>query len=114
MEQTKTYERFPLWIVGLSNLLAVLIYGLGAYILAGFGLWLSGLYLFYCLGLEFRLLKGHCINCYYYGKVCGFGKGKLCSWLFKKGDPRKFGATDISWASMLPDFLVLLWPVVGG
>lgn len=114
MEQTKTYECFPLWIVGLSNLLAVSIYGLGAYILSGFGIWLSGLYLLYCLWLELRLLKGSCVNCYYYGKACGFGKGKLCSWLFKKGDPRKFSETEISWASMLPDFLVLLGPVLGG
>ena len=114
MDQTKTYERFPLRMVGLSNLVAVLIYGLGAYLLAGFGLWLSGLYLLYCLGLEFRLLKGHCVDCYYYGKVCGFGKGKLCSWLFKRGNPRKFTETDVSWTNMLPDFVVLLWPVLGG
>jgi hypothetical protein len=114
VEQTKTYERFPFWIVGLSNLLTILIYGLGAYILWGFGIWLSGLYLLYCLWLELRLLKESCVNCYYYGKVCGFGKGKLCSWLFKKGDPRKFCETEISWASMLPDFLVLLGAVLGG
>ncbi|MFN8457023.1 MAG: hypothetical protein U0401_20550 [Anaerolineae bacterium] len=114
MEQTKTYECFPFWMVGLSNLVTVSIYGFGAYILSGFGLWLSGLYLLYCLGLELRLLQRHCINCYYYGKVCGFGKGKLCAWLFKKGDPRKFNQHNISWAGMLPDFLVLLGPVLGG
>jgi hypothetical protein len=42
------------------------------------------------------------------------GKGKLCSWLFKKGDPRKFNAQTISWTGMLPDFLVLVGPVLGG
>lgn len=114
MEQVKVYERFPFWIVGLSNFVGVAIYLVGAYILAGFGLWLAGLYLLYCLGLELRLLKAGCVNCYYYGKACGFGKGKLCSWLFKKGDPRKFSETDISWAGMLPDLVVLLWPVVVG
>lgn len=114
MEQTKVYERYPFWIVGLSNFVGVAIYLIGAYVLAGFGLWMAGLYLLYCLGLELRLLKGHCVDCYYYGKTCGFGKGKLCSWLFKKGDPRKFSEMEISWASMLPDLVVLLWPVVGG
>lgn len=114
MKQTNIYECFPIWTVVLSNFVGLSIYLVGAYILAGFGLWLAGLYLLYCLALEFRLLKGHCVNCYYYGKVCGFGKGKLCSWLFKPGDPRKFMETEISWANMVPDFIVLLWPVVGG
>jgi len=112
--QTKVYERFPIWIVILSNFVGLSIYLIGAYVLAGFGLWVAGLYLLYGLGLELRLLKGHCVNCYYYGKSCGFGKGKLCSWLFKHGDPRKFAETEISWTNMLPDFVVLLWPVLGG
>lgn len=114
MGQTKVFERFPIWIVVLSNFVGALIYLIGAYILAGFGLWMAGLYLLYCLGLEIRLLKGHCVNCYYYGKVCGFGKGKLCAWLFRQGEPRKFTEVDISWANMLPDLLVLLWPLLGG
>jgi hypothetical protein len=112
--QTKIFERYPIRIVVLSNFVSLSIYLIGAYILAGFGLWLAGLYWLYCLGLELRLLKGHCVNCYYYGKICGFGKGKLCGWLFKRGDALKFAETDISWASMLPDFVVLLWPLLGG
>jgi hypothetical protein len=114
MGQARGFERYPLWIVLLSNVVGLAIYLAGATILAGFGLWMSGLYLLYCLGLELRLLKNHCVNCAYYGKVCGFGKGKLCAWFFKPGDPKKFAATDISWASMLPDLAVLLWPAVGG
>jgi len=114
MEKSNFYERFPMWIVVLSNFVGLFIYLIGAYILTGFGLWMAGLYLLYCFGLELRLLKGHCVNCYYYGKICGFGKGKLCSWLFKRGDPRKFTGAEVSWASMLPDFMVLLWPVLGG
>ena len=114
MGQAKVFERYPLWIVLLSNFVGLAIYLTGAAILAGFGLWMSGLYLLYCLGLELRLLKGHCVNCAYYGQVCGFGKGKLCAWFFKPGDPKKFAAADITWAKMLPDFAVLLWPVIGG
>jgi hypothetical protein len=114
VEQTKTYERFPGWIVVVSNLVGLSIYLMGAYVLAGFGLWMSGLYLLYCLGLELRLLQGHCVDCYYYGKICGFGKGRLCAWLFKQGNPQEFAKIEISWASMLPDFVVLIWPVLGG
>jgi hypothetical protein len=59
-------------------------------------------------------LKTSCVNCYYYGKSCGFGKGKLCSLLFKKGDPRRFVERTASWREVLPDFLVFLIPVGGG
>jgi hypothetical protein len=114
VEEVNFYERFPIWVAILSNLVGLSIYLIGAYVLAGFGPRMSGLYLLYCFGLESRLLKGHCVNCYYYGKLCGFGKGKLCSWLFKQGEPQKFAETEISWANLLPDFIVLLWPVLGG
>lgn len=87
MQQTKTYDCFPMWIVGVSNLVAVSVYGLGAYILSGFGLWLSGLYLLYCLGLELRLLKGHCVNCYYYGKVAAWVRANSAHGCSKKAIP---------------------------
>ncbi len=87
MKQTKTYEVFPLRIALLSSLVSLATYALGAYILASFGLpWLL-LYLAYCLGVEFWVLKSSCVNCYYYGKVCGLGKGKLCAWILPRGDP---------------------------
>ncbi|MBN1994473.1 MAG: hypothetical protein JW953_17375 [Anaerolineae bacterium] len=112
--KTKIYENFPWRIVILANLLPVLVYAVGAYILAGFGLVVAGLYVLYCLVMEFRVFKLGCVNCYYYGKVCGLGKGKLCSLLFKQGDPRKFAETEISWAEMLPDFMVVIFPLLGG
>jgi hypothetical protein len=34
--------------------------------------------------------------------------------LFKQGDPQLFAADEISWAAMLPDFLVFISPLVGG
>ena len=54
------------------------------------------------------------IHCYYYGKVCAFGRGKICSWFFKKGDLQKFADKEISWVHILPDFLVVIIPLVGG
>jgi hypothetical protein len=114
MRETKGYESFPIRIVILCNLVAIPIYAIGAYILAGFGAWLSILYLLYCFWMEIRLLKGSCVDCYYYGQVCGFGKGKLCSLLFKKGDPQKFAEKKVSWLQMLPDLMVFILPLVGG
>ena len=114
MEPTKTYEKFPAWTVLLSNLVAILIYTIGAYILAGFGIIFAVLYLLYCLRIELKVLRGSCVDCYYYALVCGFGKGRLCSILFKKGDPQRFAEKEISWSSILPDFLVFVFPVIGG
>lgn len=114
MKEIKSYETFPTWMVVLCNLVPISIYAIGAYILAGFGIWLSILYLLYCLWIETRVLKVSCVNCYYYGKICGFGKGKLCSLLLKKGDSQRFVEEEVSWSQMLPDFLVSIFPIVGG
>ncbi|MFB0554035.1 MAG: hypothetical protein ACETWQ_12080 [Phycisphaerae bacterium] len=54
------------------------------------------------------------MNCYYYGKTCGLGRGKLCALLFKKGNPEKFAEKEISWKDLIPDFLVLIFPLIGG
>jgi hypothetical protein len=110
----KVYENFPIRLVILCNLVTISIYILGAYILAGFGVWAAMLYLLYCLWLEFRVLKISCVNCYYYGKICGSGKGRLGALLFKQGDPQRFAELEISWVEMLPDFLVSIVPALGG
>lgn len=45
MKEIKTYENFPKWIALSFNLVAISIYAIGAYILAGFGIVLSTLLL---------------------------------------------------------------------
>ena len=107
------YENYPLWMVILANTLSISTYIIGAFILYGFGIIFSALFLLFCLIMEIRLLKS-CVNCYYYGKTCAFGKGRLSSNLFKKGDPHRFYQEEISWYVVLPDFLVFLFPLAGG
>jgi hypothetical protein len=34
--------------------------------------------------------------------------------LFKKGDPQKFVEKEVSWSKILPDFMVFIFPLVGG
>jgi len=113
-QKTKTYENFPFWMVAISNILPLLIYIIGAYIL--YRLWVGFfvLYIIYCFWVETRVLKKSCINCYYYGKTCCFGKGRLCSLLFKKGNPKDFCKKEISWIDILPDFLVSILPFIAG
>ena len=108
------YENYPLWMVILSNALSISIYILGAFILYGLGIIFSVLYLVFCLVMEIRLMKKGCVNCYYYGKTCAFGKGLLSSYFFKRGNPELFTQKNVSWYTVLPDFLVFLFPLAGG
>lgn len=110
MGEPAVYERFPARIVLLSNLLAVSIYGIGVCLMADLGVWSLAAYIIYCGWIEARLLRHSCVNCYYYGKRCAFGKGRLCALLFRQGDPQQFARSQISWSDLLPDFAVSLIP----
>jgi hypothetical protein len=54
------------------------------------------------------------MNCYYYGKWCSLGRGKLCALLFPKGNPQKFIDRKVTWRDVVPDFLVFIFPLIGG
>lgn len=114
MDDTVRYERFPTQLVALAILLSLSTYAIGAYILAGFGLWVAILYLLYCLAIELNVVRRSCVSCYYYGKVCCFGKGKLCALMFKKKEPRTFTERKITMLDLLPDMLVGVIPILGG
>ncbi len=112
METAKTHDNFPVWIVLLSSLFSFLIYLSGFVITFSLNAIAACLYLVYILVLEFRLLGSHCVNCYYWGKTCGFGKGRLSSLFFKRGDPSKFCEKSLRWQDMIPDLLVFLIPLL--
>ena len=114
MDESKVYESFPWPIVVLTNLVSLSIYAIGTFVMMHLGWVWAGVYVAYCVFMEFRLLRHSCVNCGYYGSLCGFGKGKVCSWFFKPGDPEKFGQTNITWRDLIPDFLVFLIPLVLG
>jgi hypothetical protein len=114
MQEPGCHEKYPILIVIASNLVSLLIYGIGAYILYRFSLiWVIG-YVFFILLLEFRLLSRHCVDCYYYGKTCAFGKGWLSSLFFPKGQPEQFYQKKITWKDIVPDFIVFIIPIFAG
>ncbi len=115
MEQKKEkcYENYPLSTILISNLLNIFICAIGFYIFLGFGLIYSIIYLLYVIVMEIRLLRKSCINCYYYGKCCAFGKGKLASLFFKKGN-KKLSECKVGWKDLVLDFLVSLFPLIVG
>ena len=114
MHSKQGYENFPIWVPLLSCALSLSIYALGAYIFSLLGIIFTVLYLLFCLWIELRILKYSCVNCYYYGKTCGLGRGKLCALFFKKGNPEEFAKREISWKDLIPDFMAVILPLVGG
>ena len=114
MQEPGCHENYPTMIVVVSNLLSLLIYGIGAYILYKFSLIWVIIYVLFILLLEFRLLSRHCVDCYYYGKTCAFGKGWLSSLFFPKGTPEQFNQKKITWKDIVPDFLFFIVPILAG
>ena len=114
MQEQSGHENYPLTTVLASNLVPLLIYIIGAFILFRLGIiWVLG-YVIYIIVLEYRLLSGHCVDCYYYGKTCAFGKGRVSSLFFKKGSPEKFCRMQLTWKDIVPDFLTFIIPFVAG
>lgn len=114
MKEKTYYENYPLWIVLLSNIVSFAIYATRAFVIYKVGwIWLI-LYAFYITWLEIRVLRRSCVNCYYYGKTCAFGKGKLSCLFFKKGDSNRFNQDKITWKDIVPDFMVSLIPIATG
>jgi hypothetical protein len=114
MKGINFYENYPSWIVFVSNLLSLSIYLIGAYIIYQIGIiWLI-IYLCYIVFIEIRLWKKSCVNCYYFGKTCAFGKGRLSCLFFKKGDSKRFIQRKVTWKEIIPDFIIALIPAVIG
>jgi len=112
MEKIDYYENYPTRIVFISTLLSVFIYLIGAYIIYQTGIvWLI-IYLCYLIFLEIRLLKKSCIDCYYFGKTCAFGKGRISCLFFRKGDSKRFSQKKASWKDILPDLIAALVPAI--
>jgi len=105
------FENFPLWMVAVSNTVGLAIYAIGLFLMAQLGIVWALLYAAYCLWMEIRVLSKSCRRCYYFGKRCGFGKGRMCAWFFSKETSKTFGEKRISWADIVPDFLVSLVPL---
>ena len=107
-------EQYPLSFVVVANLVPILIYVIGVIILARFSFFWVMAYVVFILLLEFRLISGHCVDCYYYGKTCAFGKGRLSARFFARGNPKNFSGMNLTWKDIVPDFLLFLIPVLAG
>ncbi len=110
MNAFASFDKFPWWMVITCNSVGLGIYGIGLYLMAALGIIWAALYAAYCVWMESRLLSGSCRYCYYFGKRCAFGRGLVCSWLFKERVQRTC-CKQISWRDLVPDFMVSLIPL---
>lgn len=114
MEAVERFDHYPVWIVVFSNMVSLSVYLSGLMIMVHLG-WLAlFIFGFFILSLEYRLVSRHCVDCFYWGKTCAFGRGKLSARLFKKGDPVRFCSHQMTWKDMIPDLLVFLVPFITG
>ena len=109
--KTSSFENFPWWMVVITNTVGLAIYAIGLYLMARLGIVWGLMYAAYCVWMEWRVLSGSCRYCYYFGRRCGFGKGRVCSWFFTKGAEQTLSTKRISWRDIAPDFMVSLIPL---
>jgi hypothetical protein len=105
------FESVPWWMVVVCSGVGLAIYVIGFCLMARMGVVWGLLYAAYGVWMEWRLLSGSCRYCYYFGKRCGFGKGRICSWFLAKAPERGPSASQMSWRNLVPDFLVSLIPI---
>ena len=112
--KTSSFENFPWWMVAITNAVGLAIYAIGLALMTRLGVVWGVLYALYCIGMEWRVLSGSCRHCYYFGKQCGFGKGRISALFFTRGAELTLSAKRISWLDIVPDFLVTLIPLAAG
>jgi len=108
----KGYENYPLWIVIFYNIILVSIYAIGLYLTYLINIYLMVTFSLLILYNEVSVYGEGCKNCYYYGKTCGAGRGRIAKLFIKKGSPKKFCERKVTWKDfiipMLPSLLIIV------
>ncbi len=108
-------ENYPIKIVCFSVTLTVINYLLGCLILYVFHPIMGILFLLLAFSTILVSMKLRCTHCYYLGKYCNFGLGKLAAILFKKGgDPKEFRNHKKVIPTAILSFGTMLIPVFAG
>jgi hypothetical protein len=108
------YGNYPTPPVAVNILAVLLALAVGVTIVAQFGWWAVLGYAMIGLVAVFLSLAFGCTRCYYYGRVCGTGLGKIAALIFKKRDEEEFGKSlsqTVSWTLI---GVTLALPLVAG
>ena len=96
-KKPQIYDKYPLWIVLVVNIILFLGIIAGAYIMFRLHLITGIIYLVYVVFLEFTVYREGCRDCYYYDSRCAFGKSYIARIFFKKGDGKNFTKRKTGW-----------------
>ncbi len=105
-------ERYPARILCLSIGHMLFSYALGALIFLQLHPWLGAAYLAFCLAGLVLGLKYRCRFCWYYGRTCHAGLGRVAKFLFEQGTPEEFPLTRNVIPVLVPSFAILLLPLI--
>jgi len=110
-------ESFPLSLIIRENLLYLTIW-----VLAGYLLWpvwthsglplLTIVWVIMIVIIQILLKKHLCSGCYYYGKLCHLGWGKISSALFKQDSGNLKTGMNLSFFYIIPPPVILLTSLV--
>jgi hypothetical protein len=80
-------ENYPKPIIIIRWIILLLAFALGIYALLQFHHMLAIVYIVYSvIALTLILPLSRCVSCFYHGKFCNTGWGKMAAYLFRKGD----------------------------
>jgi len=100
-------ENYPKHIIAIRWIILLTTFGLGTYILSDLHYALAIVYIIYSvIALTLILPLSRCVSCFYHGRLCNTGWGRVAFYLFKKGDESKY-VEHYNYAI----FLHLLWLV---
>ncbi len=89
-EKFTFYHTYPKYVIIIRWIILAVGFALGIYILTEIKEMLGVIYVVYSLiALTFILPLSRCVSCFYYGKACNTGWGKVAAYLFPKGDESK-------------------------
>lgn len=114
MKEPTVFEKYPLSTVFVSNLVTLLNYAIGLYLLYRINIIFAGFFLVYLLAVEIFTYREGCVSCWYYSKRCASGRGKIAPLLFKRDDPKRFCEKQVTWKNLMPQILVTVIPMVAG
>ncbi|MGB8658032.1 MAG: hypothetical protein WCE90_09660 [Candidatus Zixiibacteriota bacterium] len=84
-------DAYPAWIVMVRWIILLMAFALGIYVLSDIREAWGVIYVGYALiALTLILPLSRCSNCFYHGKSCNTGWGKVAGYLFPKGDESKY------------------------
>lgn len=112
--EAKKLENYPIKIVCVSATLTIISYLLGTAVFYVLSPLLGVLFLILTITNIGVSMKLRCTNCFYLGKYCNFGLGKLAAILFKKGNPEEFSNRRKVIPTAVLSFGTMLLPIVAG